>query len=200
MNLPVGNPIGTNMDLGKADFKQLLPKVKSTVDNGYIALDIMTNNGVEEGILLFQDGQIVSSEYIYFNKDKTVSGDEALPLVLNSSASSGVFEIYALPKESVEEARNSDPRSHLTKWPTDQDIIAMIPDTFSETIVEKEKIPLKIPEEKKVKKQIATSKEEVLKKYGIVQPDQKKLDALLSQVGEGVTGSGKKLNAIAGKD
>jgi|GEM_PF-1733167 len=182
MEIPLGKSLGEDMDLEAADFTQLIPKLKNASLSGYLALTIMSKNGTEEGLLLFDEGAIIAAEYEYFSQNITVSGDRALPLVLNASTASGVFDIFELSAEELKGAQDSNPSSLLKVSPDDKDIASMIPASFTEIGLE-----LKSKEKKEIKAQIQKSdrisKEAVLEKYGISTPDPDKVEELLSEIG-----------------
>ena len=178
----MGNPVGGNMELNRADFQKLLLKFKKLQINGYVVIDIMTNNGAEEGILLFNSGDVIAAQYEYLNQEKIVDGDDALPLVLNASTSPGFFNFYEFASKDVELAKSFNKQQLLSKLPVAEDIAAMIPDTFQESELKKEEVERKIKPGHVVKK-TGVTKEDVLKKYGIVHPDEKKVDELLEMVG-----------------
>ncbi|MBN2518010.1 MAG: DUF2226 domain-containing protein [Candidatus Altiarchaeota archaeon] len=182
MEIPLGSPIGENMELGSSDFRKLLAALKKKQINGYIALDIMTNNGVEEGMLLLSSGDIIAAEYGYLSQNKTIAGDDALPRILNSCAAPGLFDLYELSPKDIELTRGFNKEQLLSKVPTVEDVSAMIPDTFNERLLVEEKEAAKAKPTAAVKG-AGLNKEEVLKKYGITKPDEKKVDELLKMVG-----------------
>lgn len=169
------------MDAENVDFKQLLLKLEGLHYTGYLALDLMTNNGMEEGILLFNSGTVIAAEYMYLYSDHVVAGDEALPLVLNACASNGRFGLHELQKKDVELAEGFNKNLLVKRGLVMQDVVSMLPEAF----VEK---PPEIERKREIKPAMAkpegVDKESVLKKYGIVHPDEKKVDDLLKQVME----------------
>jgi len=182
MDIPIGNPVGENMELNRADFQKLILKFKKLDINGYIVIDIMTVNGAEEGLLLFGSGDVIAAQYEYLNQDKFINGDNALPLVLNACMATGFFNFYELPSKDVELAKSFNKQQLLSKIPSPEDIAAMIPDTFRGSKLEEEEKPRKIKPAGTVAK-TGVTKEDVLKKYGIVHPDEKKVDELLEMIG-----------------
>jgi hypothetical protein len=180
MDIPVGKLVGESMDVDNVDFKQLLSKLESLKFSGYMALDLVTNNGMEEGVLLFNSGAIVAAEYVYFSGDHVIAGGEALPLVLNACASNGRFDLHELQKRDVELAEGFNKNLLVRKSLTTQEAISMIPETFVAKLLETEKKEIK-PAMAKVE---GVDKGAILKKYGIVHPDEKKVDDLLRQVME----------------
>lgn len=183
MNIPIGSAIGTNMDAGKADFKKLLSKLGGMKMNGYMALDVMTINGIEEGILVFEGGKITGAEYTYFNKEQVVMGDDALPLVLNAASSNGIFDLYELTSKDMQLVRSLNQDSLLKKVPDEHDLQLMIPESFIEKTVESKKQFI-IEKQVGVKpaKGEPVKRDDVFKKYNIRKPDQNKLEDMIKTV------------------
>jgi len=181
MELPIGNPIGTDMNLGKADFTKLVPKFEGLKLNGYLVMDLLTNNGVEEGLLLFNNGKITGCSYNYLNKNKIINGDKALELTMKACAGRGVFDLYELDSKSIELAKTFNKDILISKDTDNAKALNLIPKVFEETYLEKEKAPKKLPAEE-APKEGPVNKEDVFKKYGIKRPDEKNLNSILEGV------------------
>jgi hypothetical protein len=64
---------------------------------------IKGKNGVEEGVLVFHDGNIVSSDYEYYRYNKRYTAEEGLIRTLNAFlASKGVVDSFSLSPYQVQ--------------------------------------------------------------------------------------------------
>ncbi len=180
MDLPAGTPIREGMDTGSVDFRKLFPTLSQHDLTGYLAVDIMTNNGIEEGILLLNNGEVVAAEYIYVAKEIFVRGDGALPLVMNACVGEGRFDICELGADELLYAREKNREDVLKYKPTEKELLALLPDTFTEKVPDQKTEAVIKPE--KITKAGGVSREDVLKKYGISHPDAKSLDKMLTSV------------------
>lgn len=103
MNLPHGTPVKTGIDVASVDFLALLRELQTKMFNGYLAITVKGGNGIEEGLMIFDNGKIVATAYDYFRYAKTVLGDQAFYRVLNAStAKHGVIDLYQLSNEQVQ--------------------------------------------------------------------------------------------------
>ncbi len=103
MNLPAGNVIKTDVDVATVDFLALLKELGLKLFNGYLAIAIKGNGGIEEGTLLFDNGKIVAATYEYFKHGKTMLADKAFVRVLNASfAKHGSVDLVQLSNEQVQ--------------------------------------------------------------------------------------------------
>lgn len=182
MELPLGSPIKEGMDISSADFRKLFPTFREHRLTGYVALDILTDNGLEEGTLLYNDGEIIAADYTYLAKDKTVHGEDALRLVMNACAGTGRFDVCEIGAGEIIGIRERNREDVLKYKPTDEEINALIPEMFVKQALEEKAVGVKAEE---VKAMGGVSKEEVLKKYGISRPDERMLDHLLEGLGSG---------------
>lgn len=103
MNLPAGNVIKTDVDVATVDFLALLKELGVKLFNGYLAIAIKGNGGIEEGTLLFDNGKIVAATYEYFKHGKTLLADKAFVRILNASfAKHGSVDLVLLSNEQVQ--------------------------------------------------------------------------------------------------
>ncbi len=180
MDMPVGRPVKEGIDTRKVDFRKLFPTLSEHQLSGYMALDIMTDNGMEEGLLLFHQGDIIASEYKYVAREKVVRGKEALPLFMNGCMGQGTFDVYELDDVVGVRERNRD--DVLKYKPTKEEVEKLLPDTFVQQTLEEER-RVKV-EAEGVEVSGEVSKEDVLKKYGITHPDDRAVDELLKNIME----------------
>ncbi len=180
MDLPTGTPIREGMETTNVDFRKLFAAFRDHALTGYFVLDIMTNNGIEEGTILLSNGAVVGAEYDYVAKGKVLKGDEALSFVMNACMGDGRFDVVQVTEAEFISTREGNREFVLRYKPTDTEVMGMLPDTFSEQRLEEKAV--KVATKEVVKGTI--SREEVLKKYNITHPDQKMLDHLLEGIVE----------------
>jgi hypothetical protein len=78
-------------DLAKANF------------SGYLIETLLGKDGVDEAAIIFRNGQIIGSVYEYYGLKKTVSGDEAVPHVMNAfAARHGIIDTVELSVQQVD--------------------------------------------------------------------------------------------------
>jgi hypothetical protein len=103
LNFPYGNPVKTGIDAASVDFLALLRELQAKMFNGYLCITVKGVGGLEEGVMVFDNGKIVASVYEYFKYNKTILGDQAFFRVLNASAAKhGVIDLYQLSNEQVQ--------------------------------------------------------------------------------------------------
>ena len=97
MNVAAGNPVERGKYLEQINPKQYVSKLIDEQFNGYLCVAIHGAKGLEEGILFFHSGSIVSSNYEYFKFNKTYLAEEAAERSLNALlAKTGVIDLYSL--------------------------------------------------------------------------------------------------------
>jgi len=183
MDIPAGKPIKEAMGTNTVDFRKLFPALREHQLTGYLAADILTNSGIEEGVLLFNKGEIIAAEYYYVAPGKQVVGEPALKLALNALVSDGCMDIYELGEDELVLAREHNRDAVLKYKPADNELFGMLPESFVEVPPEADKA--KGMQAEAIKVAGGVSKDEVLKKYGISHPDERMLDKLLEGLGNG---------------
>lgn len=102
MNLPSGKPLKINLDATSTDLVALLDELRRKRFNGYLALTIKGQAGVEEGTVLVDTGKVVGATYEYYAFDKEVAGEKAFQRLLNAAShKSGVIDVVELNAEQV---------------------------------------------------------------------------------------------------
>ncbi len=103
LNLPAGTTVKTAIDVATIEFTSLLKELKEKTFNGYLAITVHGGSGIEEGIVVFDNGKIVATFYEYFKFNKQVMGDAAFQRVMNASAAKqGVIDIFQLTNDQVQ--------------------------------------------------------------------------------------------------
>jgi hypothetical protein len=168
------------MKTPSVDFQRLFPTLREHRLNGYMALDIMTNNGIEEAMLLFREGEIIAAEYRYLAREQSMKGEDALKLAMRACMGVGTFDIYELGEDEVIGAREDNRDAVLKYKPTDKELLALLPESFQDISLE-EKRAATIKAEA-LQSRGGVSREEVLRKYGISHPDERMVDVLLNNM------------------
>lgn len=156
MRIAVGVPVERCLELDKIDSKQYLLKLMSEKFNGYICVTIMGKTGIEEGVLLFHNGEIVSADYEYFRYNRNFPSDSGLKRCLNALLGFGLLDTYSLSPYQVQLIMTLNEECGLSEKVTKGDLEKLWPEEFTYQY-EEELIPLK----EKI------SKEEVLKRIGV---------------------------------
>jgi hypothetical protein len=103
MNIAASEPLERGKYLGEVDTKEYVLKMMAGKFNGYICVTIAGRGGIEEGVIVFHDGAIVSSDYEYFRYDKRFKADEGLKRSLNALCSKkGVIDSFSLSPYQVQ--------------------------------------------------------------------------------------------------
>ena len=103
MNIASGTPVQKGVALSDVNPKEHVVKLMREKFNGYTCVTIKGKNGVEEGVLVFHDGNIVSSDYEYYRYNKRYTAEEGLIRTLNAFlASKGVVDSFSLSPYQVQ--------------------------------------------------------------------------------------------------
>jgi hypothetical protein len=103
MNIASGTPVQKGVTLSDVNPKEHVVKLMREKFNGYTCVTIKGKNGVEEGVLVFHDGNIVSSDYEYYRYNKRYTAEEGLIRTLNAFlASKGVVDSFSLSPYQVQ--------------------------------------------------------------------------------------------------
>lgn len=103
MNIASGTPVQRGISLSDINPKEYLVKLMTEKFNGYTCVTIKGKKGIEEGILVFHDGNIVSSDYEYYRYNKRYVAEEGLLRTLNAFlASKGVVDSFSLSPYQVQ--------------------------------------------------------------------------------------------------
>jgi len=103
MNIASGTPVQKGVALSDVNPKEHVVKLMREKFNGYTCVTIKGKNGVEEGVLVFHDGNIVSSDYEYYRYNKRYTAEEGLIRTLNAFlASRGVVDSFSLSPYQVQ--------------------------------------------------------------------------------------------------
>ncbi len=102
MNLPSGKILKTNLDTSSTDFLALVDELRRKRFNGYVALSIKGQAGVEEGTILVDTGKIVGTTYEYYAFGLELAGEKAFQRMLNAAVcKNGIIDAVELTSEQV---------------------------------------------------------------------------------------------------
>ncbi|MBI4214881.1 DUF2226 domain-containing protein [archaeon] len=131
MGIAAGNPVDTGISLKQVDGRESLTSLGRNKFNGYVCIATLGRAGIEEGIIVLEQGATVLASYEYFKYNKKYSGAEALKRLLNALlAPSGVVDVFSLSTQQV----------RLVKTLKEEDVVQLVP-------AEKLALPAKYAEE-----------------------------------------------------
>lgn len=103
MNIPQGKPILKNTALKGINYQNMLTDLINKKFNGYICITIKDIFGIEDSVIILEDGIIKGAYHNFIDKSKDIFGDDALKIFMsNITANIGTIEIYSLSKEQTE--------------------------------------------------------------------------------------------------
>ncbi|MEK6970877.1 MAG: hypothetical protein AABW68_04280 [archaeon] len=103
MNLPLGVSRFLAKNVKSFDPKRELEELSTASFSGYLIESSFGGLGVEESALLFRNGQAIGAVYEYYGAHHTLSGDGALPHVMNAFLSAeGVLDGIDLSAQQVD--------------------------------------------------------------------------------------------------
>lgn len=103
MNIPVGTIRIQGKTLASVGITKDLAEFMSQDRMGYICLTIKGRHGIEEGLLIAENGLLIGSYYEYLSLGKRYDAKDALKRTLNSFfAEKGVYDSYELTVQQIE--------------------------------------------------------------------------------------------------
>ncbi|MBS3060830.1 MAG: hypothetical protein J4432_04975 [DPANN group archaeon] len=156
MNIAAGTELETGKQIGSFDAKSYITRLMADSFSGYLCATVEEKHGFEEGILLFNAGQLTLAEYEYFHFSRVYKGKEALDRALNAlTANSGIMDTYSLTSQETQLAMSLNAESIIPQIITVRDF--KMPQAFSRTY----------EEQLLEQKQEEFGKQQLLKKMGI---------------------------------
>lgn len=132
MNLPVGEVISRGLNLREMDVKRLIEGFYDKRFSGYLVSTSEGYDGIEEGVLIFKEGAMLSVLYEYDLHGITVFGDSALPHVFNSFVAEFVVgDIVSLSNQQVDLVTAFNDKSKLAKAVARNEVGRLIPRVYS---------------------------------------------------------------------
>ncbi len=103
MNVPTGEPIERGTKVPKINPRQYIESLMDKDFDGYISITIKGETGLEEGTLVYQEGEIVSSDYLYFRYNKQYKAKDGLKRTLNAfNSRNGIIDTYKLSSHQTQ--------------------------------------------------------------------------------------------------
>lgn len=157
MKIPTGEPVERGTKIPKISPRHTIESLMKDKFTGYSAITIHGRTGLEEGIMIYKDGKIIGSEYMYFKYNKRYKSKEALMRSLNAlNSRNGIIDTFKLTSHQIQLTKTMNEEAILFESIGKEEL--EIPSSFT-TGYEEELI------EKKTKE---LTKEELLKKYGLI--------------------------------
>lgn len=158
MNITAGTPFELGKGLESIRPKDYLANLMQKGFSGYACVAVHGKMGLEEGVLVFHSGSIVSSEYNYFYFNKSFKAEQGLEKSLNAFLSSaGILDAFSLTSSQVQLVLTLNEENNLKTQITPANLSFPVSFSYSyEDELRKEK-----PEEEEV------TKEEMLKRLGL---------------------------------
>ncbi|MBI5635862.1 DUF2226 domain-containing protein [Candidatus Micrarchaeota archaeon] len=120
MNLPAGKALKTGLDAASIDFSSLVAELSNKKLIGFACVTIGDGSGIEEGVLVFDEGKTVASDYEYLKYGVTLFGKEAFKRIVNASnAKYGTIDVYQLTSEQLHLALSFNEQAIWVPSPND---------------------------------------------------------------------------------
>ena len=103
MNVPVGSVVENCVEIAGFNLQSKAVELSRKGFSGYIALTIEGHTGIEEGLILFRNGEITGSVYEFLKLGQVFFSGDALQLSANASrALHGIVDVIELSKQQAE--------------------------------------------------------------------------------------------------
>ena len=160
MNITSGTPMEKGASLGDIRPKEYIAKMMEEKFNGYVCITVRGKTGIEEGVMLFHNGSIVSCDYEYYKYNARFVAEEALARSMNAfTAPRGVLDSFSLSPYQIQLVMTLNEDCNLKT-----DIITpsmlQFPEAFSYSFEESLAGPVKKPEK-------GAEKDVLMKRYGL---------------------------------
>lgn len=158
MNIAAGVPLERGKYLGEFSPQEYLSSLMKQKFNGYVCACIRGRTGLEEGVLVFHNGEIASVDYEYYRYNRNFMAADGLARCLNALlAKSGIVDSFSLSPYQVQLVLTLNEDCNLKEKVNEQALLKMMPRVFNQSY-EDALTPIKSAE---------VSREDLLKKYGI---------------------------------
>ena len=135
-------PLGTQEIAGKEVSEELISDVTSFMDSaktGYFCITTEGANGIEDGLLVIETGNVVGAHYTYLALGKEHVAGDALKRVLNSFlAKKGIYDCYTLTSQQLELLKIFNENILLLEHIPLRSLEGMIPASFSPELEKQE--------------------------------------------------------------
>ena len=159
MNISAGKPIDKGKEASSITPKTYISSFMDTSFSGHLVITGEGLYGIEEGILLFNDGNIIASSYSYFSFNKEFKAMEALSRTLNAFKNKkSIIDTYSLASYQVQLVTSLN-GEYLLDTPVNKTNLTT-PSKYS-TYYEQQLIDDE-------KKQSSLNREDLLKKFNLI--------------------------------
>ncbi len=160
MNITSGTPMEKGTSLGDIRPKEYMARLMEEKFNGYACITIRGKTGIEEGVIIFHNGSIVSCDYEYYKYNARFVAEEALARNLNAFiASKGVLDSFSLSSYQIQLVMTLNEDCNLKTDITSPSML-QFPEAFSYSFEESLVGPAKEPEK-------GAERNVLLKRYGL---------------------------------
>lgn len=103
VNLPLGKIVEKDVDVEKVKYKEMLVRLMDQKFAGYVVVTIRGKSGIDEAVLVYDEGKIIGGAYEYLSYGKLLIGEDALQRIFNAFAAKiGYMDIVALDKDKMQ--------------------------------------------------------------------------------------------------
>jgi len=158
MKVPTGEPVERGRKVEKISPKHTVHSLLDSDFTGYNTITIHGETGLEEGIIVYKNGEVIGSEYIYFKYNKSYRAEEGLKRSMNAlNSNNGIMDTYKLSSHQLQLTKTMNEESMLTEPKTKEEL--ELPTSFS-TEYEEELMKEETKE---------LTQDQLLKKYGLTE-------------------------------
>ena len=139
MNIPIGKVVEEHQSLSDNDPFAKMEKLLKSGFNGYLVATIEGVTGLEEGVLMMKQSQVVGVVFDALRFNKQLYGLKALRLVLNIlKAKKGVFDLNKLSKQQIDLIMAFNEKIRLPKEVDRSIMLKLKPSEYKADLVSKE--------------------------------------------------------------
>ena len=139
MNIPLGTVEEEHISFSDSDPFAKLKKLTGSGFAGYLVATIEGISGLEEGVLLIRDQEVVGTVFSALRLNKQLHGVKSLRLVLNLlKAKKGVFDVNKLSKQQIDLIIAFNEKLRLAKPLSLEMLSKLEPKTYAPNLVSKE--------------------------------------------------------------
>lgn len=157
MNVPTGEPLERGRNVPDIKPEEYIESLLDKDFSGYNSVTIYGETGLEEGTIVYKNGEIISGDYQYFRYNEQYRGKEGIKRALNAMNSrNGIVDTYKLSSHQIqliltlnEECKLEEPISM-----EELEIQRHFSTDYEEELIEEETREL--------------TREQLMKKYGLV--------------------------------
>lgn len=131
MNIPVGSFLEKGTEAKKINPEKKLSELSAKAFSGYLVLTIEGYSGIEEGMLLFRNGELTGSAFEFVKFNETVFSEDALKLTANAfAASNGIVDIVELSRQQAELVIAFNDKMAFSRQVQPKDLSRLMPSNY----------------------------------------------------------------------